>query len=157
MTCRPGHSPRHPDFTEGNTVAERHGAHSERRWRPMAEQLVVEALSEAPWLTRPAFRRALVAWATAEAKAELVDVWLDEHGLLTSEGVPHPANALSDRLHARAVTLRGQLGFDPESFAKLLATFAGIPGGEDALEDLRAEGRRLVDARDRDALPAGSE
>jgi hypothetical protein len=155
MTCRPGHAPRHPDFTEGNQVAERHGAFSARRWRPLAEELAAEALDESPWLTRPAFRRAVHAWATTEAKAELVDRYLDGHGLLNAEGVPHPANALSDRLHARAITLRGQLGFDPVSFAKLLATFAGIPGGEDALEQLRAEGRRLVDARD--ALPAGSE
>jgi len=123
----------------------------------MADQLVTEALSESPWLTRPAFRWAVVAWATAEAKAELVDRYLDEHGLLNADGVPHPANALSDRLHARAITLRGQLGFDPVSFAKLLSTFAQLPGGESALEALVEEGRRLIAARDRDGLPARSE
>jgi hypothetical protein len=136
-----------PPFEPGNAAATTHGAHSERRWRPLAEQLVTEALAEAPWLTRPAFRLAVRAWSVAEAKAVLVDTWLDEHGLLDDHGVPHPANALADRLHARAITLRGQLGLDPTSFAKLLATFAAVPGGEDALEALKAEGRRLIEAR----------
>jgi len=129
-------------------AALRHGAHSERRWSPLAERLAVEAIAEAPWLTRPAFRLAVAAWSVAEAKAALVDAWLDEHGLLDDDGVPHPANALSDRLHGRAMALRTQLGLDPVSFAKLLATFAGVPGGEDALEALKVEGRRLVEARE---------
>jgi len=37
--------------------------------------------AEAAWLGRPAFRWAVEAWAVAEAKATLVDRWLDEHGL----------------------------------------------------------------------------
>lgn len=141
------------DFEPGNTAAEKHGAWSERRWRPLADQLIREALEHAPWLTRPAFRLAVAAWARAEAQASLVDAWLDEHGLLTDDGTPRPANALADRLHGRAQALRGQLGLDPVSFARLLATFAGVPGGDDALDALRAEGRRLVEARSA-ALPA---
>jgi hypothetical protein len=76
---------------------------------------------------------------------------------LDGDGVPHPANNLADRLAARASTLRGQLGLDPVSFSKLLATFAGVPGGESALEALKAEGRLLVEARlaDTAALEAG--
>jgi hypothetical protein len=153
MTCRPGHSPRHPDFEPDNTAAETHGATSARRWRPIAEQLAADVLLVAPWLTRPAFRLAVAAWSVAEAKAFLVDDWLNTHGLLDDDGTPYPANALADRLHARAITLRGQLGLDPTSFAKLLATFAGVPGGEDALEALKAEGRRLIEAR---SVAAGS-
>jgi hypothetical protein len=141
-------------FEPENDAATKHGAHSERRWRPLAEQLAAEAIREAPWLTRPAFRLAVSAWSVAEAKAALVDVWLDENGLLDADGVPYPANALADRLHARAITLRGQLGLDPVSLAKLLATFAGVPGGEDALEALKAEGRRLIE--ERSALPEAS-
>ena len=136
-----------PPFEPGNDAATTHGAHSERRWRPLADRLAAEAVELAPWLTRPAFARAVGAWSAAEAKLSLVDEWLDEHGLLDEHGIPHPANGLSDRLHARAITLRGQLGLDPVSLAKLLATFAGVPGGEDALEALKAEGRRLVEER----------
>ena len=156
MSCRPGHPPRHEPFDAGNLAALRHGAHSERQWRPLADQLRAEALEHAPWLGRPAFRAAVEAWAISEAKAVLVDRWLDEHGLLTDDGEPRPANALADRLHGRAMALRGQLGLDPVSFAKLLATFAGVAGGEDALEALKAEGRRLVEARG-PALPRPSE
>jgi hypothetical protein len=136
-----------PPFESGNAAAERHGAHSEHRWRPLADALMSEAVAEAPWLGRPTFRMAVQAWAITEAKIALVDQWLDEHGLLTDDGDPRPANALADRLHARAITLRGQLGLDPVSFAKLLATFAGVPGAESALDALKAEGRRLVEAR----------
>jgi hypothetical protein len=142
-----------PPFAPGNEAATTHGANSERRWRPLAEALVVEAIESAPWLTRPAFRWAVEAWSVAEAKASLVDAWLDSSGLLDAEGVPFPAVAVSDRLHGRALALRSQLGLDPTSFARLLATFAGVPGGEDALDALRAEGARLVEARA--ALPDG--
>jgi len=144
-----------PPFEPDNTAALTHGATSERKWRPIAEQLAADMLREAPWLCRQAFSLAVAAWAATEAKAALVDRWLDEHGLLTDDGDPRPANSLSDRLHARAITLRSQLGFDPVSFAKLLATFAGVPGGEDALSALKAEGARLVEARSA-ALPAGT-
>lgn len=60
---------------------------------------------------------------------------------------------LADRLHARATTLRGQLCLDPVSFAKLMATLAGVPDGQDALKALRAEGRRLVEAQSGPAVP----
>jgi hypothetical protein len=120
----------------------------------LAEQLAADVLSVAPWLSRPAFRQAVSAWSVTEAKAALVDDWLDANGLLDSDGVPYPANALADRLHARAIVLRGQCGLDPVSFAKLLLTFSGVPGGEDALEALRREGARLMAARD--ALPVAT-
>jgi phage terminase small subunit len=147
MTCRPGHAPRHPDFEAGNEERTTHGAHSERRWRPLAEALKAEAIAEAPWLSRPSFAAAVAAWSVTEAKAHLVDAWLDEHGLLDAKGVPHPANALADRLASRCITLRSQLGLDPTSFARLLATFANVGGGEDALAALKAEGRKLMEAR----------
>ena len=77
----------------------------------------------------------------------LVDRWLDERGLLADAGDPRSANALSYRLHGRAITLRCYLGLDPVSFAELLATFAGVSGSEDSLEALHAEGRLLFYAR----------
>jgi hypothetical protein len=146
-----------PPFEQGNAVAERHGAHSERRWRPIAERLASDAVIESPWLGRPSFRAAVAAWSIAEAQCVLVDRYLNDHGLLDDKGVPRPATALSDRLHRRAQHLRSQLGLDPSSMAKLLATFAGVPGVEDALDALVAEGRRIVEARgiDSRSVPAG--
>jgi hypothetical protein len=117
--------------------------------------LAATKVEECPWLSRPAFREAVEAWAVAEAKARLVDRYLDEAGQLNARNQPRPAAVYADRMHARAERLRARLGLDVVSFGGLLATFAGLPGGEDALEALRTEGRRLVDARD--ALPAGPE
>jgi hypothetical protein len=157
-----GHTNTHPPFEPGNQVAEKHGAHSKRRWRPLAERLAADAMQAAPWLTRPAFRWSVEAWATAEARARLVDDWLDAQatadmpGELDSDGEPRGAAALSVRLHARAESLRARLGIDPTAMARLLASFAvGVPGGDDVLAALRAEGARLVAAHDV-ALDAGA-
>jgi len=124
-----------------------HGAHSERRWRPLVTQLAAEVLQDAPWLSRPAFRLTVQAWSVTEAKAQIVDDWLNEVGLLDDDGAPRPAAALSDRLHGRAAHLRSQMGLDPVSFAKLLATFSAVPGAEDELAALKREGARLIEAR----------
>jgi hypothetical protein len=135
-----------PSFEDGNTAAEKHGATGDRRWRPLADHLAAEIVESAAWLTRPAFRRTVQAWSVAEAKAQLVDAWLDEHGLLDDDGAPRPANNLADRLHGRAANLRAAMGLDPASFARLLATFSGVVGGEDALAALKREGARLIEA-----------
>ena len=150
VTCRPGHPPRHADFEPGNVHALTHGAHSPRRWRPIAEQLVADAIAASPWLARPAFRFSVEAWAKAEARSYLIDAWLDEQatvskpGDLDDDGNPRAAAALSDQLTKRAESLRARLGIDPGSMARLLASFAAVPGGEDVLASLRAEGARLV-------------
>jgi hypothetical protein len=135
----------------------KHGARSERRWRPVAEQLRADALQVAPWLTRPAFRWSLEAWSVAEAKARLLDAWLEEHGMLTEDGDVRNAANLADKMHTRAITLRGQLGLDPLSFAKLLVTFAAAPGADDIVAALAAEGRKAMTARsDPPALPVAA-
>ncbi len=134
-------------FKEGNEANLRHGADSERRIRPLADRLAADAVEQAPWLVRPAFAASLAAWARAEARALLIDEYLDRHGLLDADGVPRPAATYADRLEVRAAALRGQLGLDPMSFAKLLATFSGTPGAADVLEALTAEGREVMTAR----------
>jgi hypothetical protein len=144
-----------PSATAGNELALKHGGHVERRWRPLAEQLAAEAIEACPWLRRPGFKWSVEAWATAEARAQLVDVWLDEQATAAmpgdlDAGEPRAASALSGRFHARAESLRARLGMDPNAMARLLASFSGgnIPGGDDVLAALRAEGRRLVAAHD---------
>jgi hypothetical protein len=136
-------------FGSGNAAAERHGSFSAKRWRPLSEQLAAEMLDHAPWVRRPAFSAAVTAWAAAEAKARLADDYTDEHGLFNAKGVPRPATLLADRLHARADTLRRELGLSPASFSRLIATFAAAPGSEaaEALEQLKAEGRAALAAR----------
>lgn len=144
-----------PPFEKGNTAGERHGADSERRWRPIADELERDVLEVAPWLSRPGFRAAVRAWAKAEARAQLVADWLDERGDLDDDGEPRPAATYSLRLEASAAAKRAALGLDPMSFAKLLATFSGSAGADDVLEALRAEGAAILAARSPEALPAG--
>ncbi len=148
-------------FAVDNEAAVTHGAHSERRWRPLAESLLDLARQDAPWLARPAFRWSAEAWATAEAKAHLIDAWLEEQateelpGALDDGGV-RSAALFAERLHARAESLRSRLALDLTSFSRIFATFAAVPGGEDALELLKAEGRRLVQAREASLSPVNT-
>ncbi|HEX3542784.1 MAG TPA: hypothetical protein VHT75_20315 [Acidimicrobiales bacterium] len=136
-----------PPFEVGNTARLRHGADSERIVRPLADRLAAAIVIEAPWLSRPAFAAALAAWSRAEARVLLVSDWLDEHGLLDSEGRPFPAATFADKLEARAGNARAQLGLDPQSFAKLMATIAGIPGAANEIEALRREGAAILAAQ----------
>jgi hypothetical protein len=147
MAGEPARNYRWRDFEPDNTAAVRHGAHSARRWGPVADQIEAQLVADSPWLARPGFRLAVSALAVAEAKALLVDQFLDQVGLLDDDGVPRPAAALADRLHARAQALRDKCGVDPTSFARLLVSFAALTGGEDALATLRREGAAIVEAR----------
>jgi hypothetical protein len=110
-----------PPFAPGNEVGVRHGAHSSRRVDPIAAQLLaaVDGDSGVTWL-RPVDRPALAAWARAEARIQLVSDWLaDRGGDIDDAGQVRPAVALLNRLEARAESLRGRLGFDPLSRARL--------------------------------------
>lgn len=141
-----------PPFEAGNAVAVKHGAASrtgEGTWRPVAERLVVELAEVAPWTTRPAFGAAAWAWARAEAKVMLVSDWLDERGLLTADGEPRPAATFLERLEARAANARERLGLDPQAFVRLFTALTASPSTDaDALDALRAEGRRILEARE---------
>ena len=139
-------------FEPGNEAHSSHGADSPRRWRPIADELAEQILGEAPWLARPAFKAALHAWAAAEARAHLVGVWLDEHGLLDDEGAPRPAATYALRLDQAAASRRAQLGLDPASLAKLLANYAIASGAEDVLAALKAEGAAVLAQRAPQAL-----
>jgi hypothetical protein len=124
-----------------------HGAYSTRTWKPLADAIAAELPEVAPWCSRPTYGAAVAAWARVEAQLQLVLAWLDEHGPLDADGEPRPATALLARLESQAQSLRAELGLSPLALAKLLGTFTSSPGGtdDDALEALRAEGRRIVD------------
>jgi len=74
----------------------------------LAEHLVAEVTEAASWLARPAVKWSVEAWAQAEARAALVDAWLDERatttepGDLDEDGAVRPASLLSDRRHCGA-------------------------------------------------------
>jgi hypothetical protein len=139
-----------PPFAEGNEVATTHGAYSERRVSPIADEIAAVLPSTAPWATGPTFVGAIRSYSWAEAQLALVREFLDEHGILDHEGKPRPAMQLLDRLEGRAAALRAELGLTPMALAKLLGSLvstAATAGDDDALEQLRAEGARILAAR----------
>lgn len=80
-------------FGRDNLVALRHGVHSEAQIRPVAR-------AQKRRLLRQVGLRAgdldgigmalLDNWARAQAKVELLDQWLAEHGILEADGEPKP-------------------------------------------------------------------
>jgi hypothetical protein len=138
--------PKQP-YEQDNEAATKHGAGSERRWRPIAERLATELLVERPWLAQ--HRRTVDAWARTTAQLELIGTWLDDNGLLDDDGVPRKASDRLDRLESRAQSLRADLAETPMAMARLLGTLtatAVTAGHVDAVAALAAEGRQLVDA-----------
>lgn len=119
MTCREGHPPRHPDFTEGNAVALKHGAGSPRVVDPLAAEIVAEAVEAVPDLERPEYRAVVEAWAREEARCRLLSAWLDQHGLMDDEGRLRPAEQALHRAETRATNLRSRLGLDPLSAQRI--------------------------------------
>lgn len=119
MTCREGHAPRHPDFQPGNTVALKAGHRSPAVVEPLADAILQRAVDDAPWLAEPKYAATVRAWARAEAQAELLTAWLDQHGLHDDDGRLRPAEAALHRAETRAANARTRLGLDPLSRARL--------------------------------------
>ena len=146
----PGASGSWPPFTIDNEAATTHGAHSPRRVASLAAEVGRELPRTAPWTRSEAFARARLSLAWCEAQLALVRGYVDEHGVLDDEGRPRPAAMFLDKLEARAGTLRGELALTPASMAKLLGVLAGVAaaGGDGgALDALRREGARILEAR----------
>jgi len=145
-------------FAEGNTEQMTHGAWSERSWRPVADQLAAELPAVAPWATDPSAAAAVAAWARAEARLRLVAAWLDEHGDLDENGTPRAATNLMAQLETTAAKARDSLGLTPMSLATLLGKLAAVAtaGGDGhGLDQLKAAGARILEARQQHGLNAG--
>jgi hypothetical protein len=141
-----------PPFEPGHELSLRHGAMSERKLQPIAEQLTEDLLEVAPWCDRPAFRPAVEAWAWSEAVCVKYRAWFAERGLSDEAGEPLPGLVRWDRAEARASALRKRLSIDPSSFASFLsrlATTSAITENVEGLAEVRREGRAIVQARER--------
>lgn len=117
-----------PPFEPGNTVALQHGAFSPRFVDPLAAELVGMVLEDPQvgYLTAPAYRPALWAWARAEAQAQLLVEYLARAGQESGDGVGdldldrvRTAYLLLHRAESRADRSRARLGLDPLSRARL--------------------------------------
>jgi hypothetical protein len=168
-----------PPFGAGNTVAEVHGARSERRIVPLADRIARELLereSTPPYLREPEFAPSVAAWSRAEAVVALLWDFLAERDIVaamsevsgedettetTGKGrserhmkAKRITSALSElhRAETRAATLRGRLGLDPMSRAKLAADlgqarwYAGRTPLDVALDRIEAERQAAIEA-----------
>jgi hypothetical protein len=134
-----------PPFAPGNERAVVHGARSERHVGPLAAQIAADLLADADTPTHlhePAFASAIQAWARAEAVVRLLWAWIDgqdvmaaltdvetreedeeaDHGEIHRKSVTRRVAAAVDQLRkyeTLASNLRGRLGLDPASAAKV--------------------------------------
>jgi hypothetical protein len=139
-----------PPFEPGNLAALKHGARSPRVLRPIADRLAVGLAQVAPWTSAASFAGATASWSWAEAQAQVLGAYLDEHGLVDDDGQPRPAAGMLERVEGRLAGLRGQLGLTPLALGKLLATLSQVDGdkGAEGLEALRRAGAELRAAAD---------
>lgn len=139
-------------FKPGNLAAVRHGARSPRLVEPLAAEAIELLTSSAPWLASSTFEASLAAWGRTEAKIALVSTYLDEVGVLDDDGQPRPAVELVVRLERLAADLRGRLGLDPSSAARI-ARDLSTSVRDEGLATLVDEGRRLRLAAESEAAP----
>jgi hypothetical protein len=117
-----------PPFPPNHELTVRHGFYSPRKVDPLARELVDALLDDSTvaYLHASRYRPAVWAWARAEAQCQLLTEYLMKVGEEASNGVGdlgkrrvRSAHLLLHRAEARANTLRGRLGLDPLSAAKL--------------------------------------
>lgn len=159
MTCRPGHAPRHPDFTSGNTAAAKHHAQSPRALAALAEQIAPRLVESAPWLGLPTFADELRALCWAEAELELRRTWISDQGLLDADGVDRPGIERYHRAAAHAARLRADNGLSLAGHLKLLTMLKEVDPDavQDALNELRKVGRQVRQAAEARALNVAEE
>lgn len=123
-------------FELGNLAAAKHEANSARRFMPIADAIQAEILagaarpgSSTAYLLEPSYVFAIRSFAETTARRHLVLSWLDGMGDLDQDGIPRPATNLAHRLDTRAETLRGKLGLDPFSRARLGRDLVAIDDG----------------------------
>lgn len=129
-----------------------HGARSPKVVRPLADRFATELLDVAPWAASPTFAGVVASWSWAEAQAHLLRAYLDENGLLQVDGKPQNAAVFLSSIESRLASLRTQLGLDPLSLARLLATLSTVQqeaaaSGLDALRQTGAEIRQRAELR----------
>ena len=129
-------------FRPGNRAAVTHGAFAPRVFGPIAEALTSALLEERPHLER--WPAAVVAWADAEARCEVLRGFLDEHGMLDDRGRPRPAVELLLRFERQADRARQRLGLDPRSDAQLARETAEATSSVADLDAVRAAGREAL-------------
>jgi hypothetical protein len=136
MTLRPGHK-----------AALKHGATSARTVNPLVEELIAVTIEQAPFLAQPSFKSALEAWTRAETRCQLLENYLDEHGLLDADGNPRPAAAFATQQENLALKHRTRLGLDAASRAGIEASLTSTAASQASLEAALEKGAQLLRER----------
>lgn len=149
MTCRPGHSPRHPDFGGGNLAAVKHGAFSPRVVATKVEEIEPEfdewIQRVARWAAADEFQPARLNYLRSRAVVELLfqDIAVTAERLGTAK-VP------TRRFETVLSALRGErdalsaLGLTPPTKAQLANTVADTAT---SLEELAQRGAQAMAER----------
>lgn len=108
----------------GNSLAVTHGAYSATRTDPIARRYIDEITDDPSlsYLNQPRFHAGLWAWASAMAKVELLQAWVDSQPIeqaADSDRGKTSALELLRKWMATAQTWAARLGLDPLSAARL--------------------------------------
>ncbi|MGH9195936.1 MAG: hypothetical protein ACRD1T_09375 [Acidimicrobiia bacterium] len=125
----------------------RHGAESSRIIDPLANELVELVVADAPELAHPRFRFSLGAWARSEARAAILNLYLEKVGFLGEGGEPRTLLNAVRAEERRAAEERRQLGLDPQSYLRMQREFAEVAKARVDLEKLQIEGRKALESR----------
>ncbi|MEV6894262.1 hypothetical protein [Kribbella sp. NPDC051137] len=142
-----GHRQQASPYHWGHALSTRHGAHSQRRVDPLADELIAATVESAPFLAEPSFGPALRAWARAEARCALLDEYLTEHGLLDGDGEPRPAADLMTKMENLALKHRTRLGLDAASRAGIEASLTSTAASQAGLEAALVAGAEALRRR----------
>lgn len=107
-----------PPFEPGNTVAVRHGAHSPSIFGTRAAQIAERVAAIVPNYN-PSHAPTVELLARELARIELADEWLDQHGILDSQGRPQGILKMRSVWTNSAARLANDLALNPTAQAKL--------------------------------------
>lgn len=135
-------------FTEGNFKGLRHGARSERKITPIAEEMIEEILRQRPDLADARFGPTLRAWGFAEAACALYRDYADKVGVV-DERTQQPLGYVSAwrTAESQAEQRRRELGIGPYAEAKLITVRAEATTAVGDMSDFIAHGREVLDRR----------
>src|SRR6185437_7616302 len=110
-----------PPFEQGNSASKIHGSRSPKTVAQLADEILRKATANTRampgHLRSPAFEYSVLAWARAEAVAELLWRWLEHQDVdflvIPRSGAQRAPLETYSRAVATAKTLRSQLGLDP--------------------------------------------
>jgi hypothetical protein len=132
-----------PPFEPGHLVNLRHGARAPSVYGPIAVALAETLVEQRPRLA--AYPEAVAAWATAEARADLLRRWLEERGTFDEAGeLRSGALGWLLRVERQADQARQRLGLDPRSDAQLARETAEAAGSVADLDAVRSAGREAL-------------